>query len=359
MSGRVGAESSPPLTFLIPHVSLMRRLPVYLVLDCSESMVGEPIQAIDSGIQAMLRQLRSDPQALETAWLSIITFSAGAKVLMPLTELYQFQMPKLTLGSGTALRAALTLLEQRVAEEVRKSTPDRRGDYKPIIFVLTDGDPTDEWEPAADRFKREFGQQRATVVAVLCGEDTSPGKMRRITDQVVLAKNLDDATLKTVFNWVSASISSASQSVESPNRIQLGKDEALKEAEEADFSRSAESDKNVFLHSRCLKNSQLYIMKYRREGRASKKASYQSESSHAVSEFDFGKSDAADLKIASDRLFGQPPCTYCSNHLWAMCSCGRIHCAPDCSRGATLTCPWCKTTDHYGPAKFSVGRGAG
>ena len=336
----------------------MRRLPVYLVLDCSESMVGEPLQAIDSGIQTMIRQLRSDPQALETAWLSIITFSEGAKVLMPLTELFNFQMPTLNLGSGTALSAALTLLEQSVSSEVVRSTPDRRGDFKPIIFILTDGDPTDKWEAAADRFKREFGEKRATVVAVICGDDASPGKMRRITDQVVLAKNLDETTLKSVFNWVSASIASASQSVESPNRIRLEKNETLAEAEEADFSKSVEPDKTIFLHSKCLKNGLFYIMKYRRDGEA-KNAPYKGLTSHAVADFDFGKGQASELKIASDRLMGPPPCAYCSNHLWAMCSCGRIHCAPDCSKGATLTCPWCKTTSQYGHAKFSVGRGIG
>lgn len=336
----------------------MRKLPVYLVLDCSESMVGEPLQAIDSGIQTMIRQLRSDPQALETAWLSIITFSEGAKVLMPLTELFNFQMPTLNLGSGTALSAALTLLEQRVSSEVVRSTPDRRGDFKPIIFILTDGDPTDKWEAVADRFKREFGEKRATVVAVICGDDASPGKMRRITDQVVLAKNLDETTLKGVFNWVSASIASASQSVESPNRIRLEENETLVEAGEADFSKSVEPDKKIFLHSRCLKNGLFYIMKFRRDGDTAK-APYKGMTSHAVADFDFGKGQASELKIASDQLMGPPPCAYCSNHLWAMCSCGRIHCAPDCSKGITLTCPWCKTTSQYGHAKFSVGRGIG
>lgn len=321
-------------------------------------MVGEPLQAIESGIHAMIRQLRSDPQALETAWLSIITFSEGAKVLMPLTELFNFQMPMLKLGAGTALSAALTLLEQRVSSEVVRSTPDRRGDFKPIIFILTDGDPTDKWESAADRFKREFSEKRATVVAVICGDDATPGKMRRITDQVVLAKNLDEKTLKSVFNWVSASIASASQSVESPYRIRLEKNENLAEAMEADFSRSIKPDKTIFLHARCLKKGLFYIMKYRRDGEA-KNALYNGLTSHAVAEFDFGKGQVSEHKIASDRLMGPPPCAYCSNQLWAMCSCGRIHCAPDCSTGATLTCPWCKTTSQYAPAEFSVGRGIG
>ena len=48
----------------------IRRLPVYLLLDCSGSMSGEPIEAVKQGIKALLTELKGDPQALETACLS-------------------------------------------------------------------------------------------------------------------------------------------------------------------------------------------------------------------------------------------------------------------------------------------------
>ena len=51
-----------------------RRLPVYLLLDCSGSMMGEPIEAVRQGVKALLSELKGDPQALETAYLSVITF---------------------------------------------------------------------------------------------------------------------------------------------------------------------------------------------------------------------------------------------------------------------------------------------
>ena len=54
--------------------SVGRRLPVYLVLDCSGSMSGEPIEAVCQGVKALVADLRTDPQALETAYLSVITF---------------------------------------------------------------------------------------------------------------------------------------------------------------------------------------------------------------------------------------------------------------------------------------------
>ena len=56
-----------------------RRLPVYLLLDCSGSMSGEPIEAVRQGIATLISDLQGDPQALETAYLSVITFDSSAQ----------------------------------------------------------------------------------------------------------------------------------------------------------------------------------------------------------------------------------------------------------------------------------------
>ena len=78
----------------------MRRLPVYLLLDTSGSMFGEPIEAVKNGMQVLVSTLRSDPYALETAYLSIITFNSSAQQVTPLTELSAFQQ---LVGIGNVL----------------------------------------------------------------------------------------------------------------------------------------------------------------------------------------------------------------------------------------------------------------
>ena len=85
----------------------MRRLPVYLVLDVSGSMHGEPIEAVRNGVQLLVSNLRSDPYALETAFLSIITFGADAQQVVPLTELVAFQVPDIEANGQTAFGDAL------------------------------------------------------------------------------------------------------------------------------------------------------------------------------------------------------------------------------------------------------------
>ena len=63
---------------------MSRKLPVYLLLDTSGSMTGEPIEAVKNGVQLLVSTLRQDPHALETAYLSIIGFGSSASVLVPL-----------------------------------------------------------------------------------------------------------------------------------------------------------------------------------------------------------------------------------------------------------------------------------
>ena len=53
---------------------MARRLPVYLLIDTSGSMKGEPIESVKVGIETMLSTLRNDPYALETVNISIITY---------------------------------------------------------------------------------------------------------------------------------------------------------------------------------------------------------------------------------------------------------------------------------------------
>jgi len=187
-----------------------------LVLDTSGSMMGEPIAAVETGVQTLLSALRQDPYALETAYLSVITFDSRAKQVVPLTELTAFQMPPLQATGTTALGDALTLLANKIDSEVTKTSAEVKGDWKPLIFIMTDGGPTDTWQKGLVEFRK---QKVGLVVACAAGQGADTNVLKQITDCVVQLDTADSSTIKAFFKWVSASVSTGSQKVDSGNEM--------------------------------------------------------------------------------------------------------------------------------------------
>lgn len=191
----------------------IRRLPVYLLLDCSGSMMGEPIEAVRQGVKALLSELKGDPQALETAYLSVITFDSSARQVIPLTELMQFQEPELKASGATALGGALNVLMECVNTEVRKSSETQKGDWRPLVFILTDGAPTDveAFGQAAQALK---SMKAANIVACAAGSRADTTYLRQITENVLMMNTLSAGDMARFFAWVSGSIKMSSKSVD-------------------------------------------------------------------------------------------------------------------------------------------------
>lgn len=194
---------------------MSRRLPVYLLLDTSGSMTGEPIEQVKNGVQMLVASLRQDPYALETAWLSVITFSSGANVAVPLTELTAFQPPNIDASGSTDLGAALELVANCVKKDLVKTTPTTKGDWRPMVFLMTDGGPTDDWQKGLARFR----QEKWGVIVGCCVDSGDETSLKQITESVVRLNTSDTASMKAFFKWISASVSQGSKSVE-----QAGKD---------------------------------------------------------------------------------------------------------------------------------------
>lgn len=189
----------------------MRRLPVYLLLDNSGSMMGEAIEAVKNGVQVLASTLRQDPYALETAFISVITFNTEAKQVVPLTDLISFQPPDIVAQGTTSLGAALELVSDKINEEVITTTPDRRGDWKPLIFLMTDGAPTDDWQRGLEKLKK---LKLGMIVACAAGMNADTDVLKRISEVVVQLDTADSGTIKKFFQWISASISTTSQKID-------------------------------------------------------------------------------------------------------------------------------------------------
>ncbi len=201
----------------------MRRLPVYLLVDVSGSMSGEPIESVKNGLQMLVSALRKDPQALETAYLSVITFGSDAKQIVPLTELAAFQVPEISAGGCTVLGEALDLVCECAKREVTKTTAEVKGDWRPMMFLMTDGVPTDDPKSGIAKF-RSMKWGASVSCAAGCGADTR--LLDQITPECVVALDTaDSASIAAFFRWVSSSVSTSSKSVNETNKEVEGLDQ--------------------------------------------------------------------------------------------------------------------------------------
>lgn len=200
----------------------MRRLPVYFLLDTSGSMYGEPIQALNNALSGMVNTLRSDPQALDSLWISIVTFDREVKELMPLTELVQFQLPEITCPQSgpTHTGLALETLYRKVKAEVITGNESQKGDWKPLLFLFTDGKPSDIllYRQMIPQIKSiNFG----AVIGCAAGHLADDSLLKELTDTVVHLDSCDSTTLKTFFKWVSDTIEQGNKSQGTGEKIAL------------------------------------------------------------------------------------------------------------------------------------------
>ncbi len=184
-----------------------RRLLAYFLLDTSGSMYGEPIEALNNSFNGLVSMLRSDPQAMDSLYISVITFDREVKNLIPLMDLASFQPTEIKCPESgpTHTGEALEMLYNLVKKEVVKGTMDRKGDWKPLLFIFTDGKPSDlqkyrEFIPKVKRL--DFSM----IIACAAGHRAEESYLRELTDNVVRLDSTDTNTLTTFFKWVSASI---------------------------------------------------------------------------------------------------------------------------------------------------------
>ena len=180
-----------------------RRLPIYLLIDTTGSMKGEPIESVRNGIDAMLNTLRQDPYALETVNISIITYDRDVNQLLPLTPIDEIQIPQITTADfgPTHMGAALEMLLEKVDKEVNNGNHRLNNDYKPILFLLTDGQPTDKMlcNNLIPKVKSKF----TTIVCCAIGPKAKTEYLKLLTDKVYQIYDFESNILLNYIKWTS------------------------------------------------------------------------------------------------------------------------------------------------------------
>ena len=347
----------------------MRRLPIFMLLDVSESMAGDNLRQLQQGLERLVAGLRTDPHALETVYLSAIAFAGKARTLAPLTELMHFYPPRLPLGSGTSLGRGMMHLMDELDRTVQPSTRERKGDWRPVVYLMTDGKPTDDIEPALKRWRDHYAG-RATLVAIAIGKFAALDTLQRFTDTVLRLDARTEEDFRRFVDWVTMSVVAQSRSVaETRTGVNLAKldDTILKKIGDIENGLTVDEDL-VVLTGRCQTNRLPYLMRY--ENAAPPRTRelglrielYQLAGVFALERdyFDLSDDRALVRTVSTDALIGAPGCPHCGNPTaFAMCSCGALMCI----RGnGPAVCPTCERTCEFGDGDgdgFDVARSRG
>ncbi|WP_407533229.1 TerY-C metal binding domain-containing protein [Elizabethkingia anophelis] len=347
----------------------MRRLPIYFLMDISESMVGEPIEQVQDGIATIIKELKTDPYALETVWISIIGFAGKSKTITPLQDVITFYPPKIPIGSGTSLSKGLTELMRAIDRDVIKTTYEKKGDWKPIIFLFTDGIPTDNTDKEILQWNTHY-KNRCNLIIISIGDNTNYNLLGKLSDQVLLFNNTNTGSYKEFFKWVTASIKATSEKINTTNSegLDLSKINSAV-IEQIDITKQYQSPDNNFvvLNAKCSQTKKQYLIKFKKSFENSNIMDMQTRIYKAEGAFkiddstykEFSSENNSYYKISSEELYGNPSCPCCGNNFsLATCTCSGIHCI---SNMGSNTCPWCGNTGFYGHSEedFNINRTLG
>ncbi len=181
-----------------------------LLLDTSGSMGGNPIDELNAGLRAFKEEISSDELAMKRVEIAVVTFGP-VKIESDFQTIDTWQPPLLSASGDTPMGAAITQGLEMLRQ--RKDAYRQNGIevFRPWVFLITDGGPTDAWQQAAQMVHQGeaskgfaffgVGVQNAhmEVLAQICAPARPPVKLQGLK-------------FKDMFAWLSSSLSSVSSS---------------------------------------------------------------------------------------------------------------------------------------------------
>ncbi|QQS10745.1 MAG: VWA domain-containing protein [Rhodospirillales bacterium] len=184
------------------------RCPCLLLLDTSGSMQGAPIQELNNGLVAFKDELAADALAMKRVEVGLVTFG-------PVQTIAEFQTPDLfhppTLSTtgDTPMGAAITHGLEMIRRRKDAYRTNGVAYYRPWVFLITDGAPTDAWQQAAAMVREGEASKSFSFFGI-----GVQGANMEILGKICVRQplSLSGLRFRELFAWLSSSLSKVSQS---------------------------------------------------------------------------------------------------------------------------------------------------
>jgi uncharacterized protein YegL len=154
----------------------------HLMLDTSASMTGAPLEALKQGLQLLCGTFIS--RSKQPVQISLIGYESTARQIAPLQDVSEFMLPKLESGGSSGLGGAFRLLTRTMA------------DHDPsLVYIFTDGEPTDDWEVAVEPLRPRLKK----IVGIACGPRANVSGLTPVADRVFQVRELTPDLLFETF----------------------------------------------------------------------------------------------------------------------------------------------------------------
>lgn len=167
------------------------------------------IDLVNEGLRAYQADVAADPLAAQRVEVSVITFGGTVQTVTPFVTAAQFAPPVLTANGETPMGAAIVRAVDAVTARKREYRQNALHFYRPWIFFITDGEPTDAWAAAAERVREGEAKKQFAFFAVGV-EGANFDILRQISVRQPL--RLKGYSFREMFLWLSQSQRSVSHS---------------------------------------------------------------------------------------------------------------------------------------------------